>query len=94
MINVAYIQTLNSESIPVGNSKSKITEVQFSDSLLINVRTGLTGLEPATSAVTGRCSNQLNYSPLFVNFAIITIFFLLVKCFGVGIGILIMRRAK
>ena len=25
--------------------------------------TGLTGLEPATSAVTGRCSNQLNYSP-------------------------------
>ena len=27
--------------------------------------TGLTGLEPATSAVTGRCSNQLNYSPFF-----------------------------
>ena len=25
--------------------------------------TGLTGLEPATSAVTGRCSNQLNYKP-------------------------------
>lgn len=25
--------------------------------------TGLTGLEPATSAVTGRRSNQLNYSP-------------------------------
>jgi hypothetical protein len=25
--------------------------------------TGLTGLEPATSAVTGRCSNQLNYNP-------------------------------
>ena len=24
---------------------------------------GLTGLEPATSAVTGRCSNQLNYKP-------------------------------
>ena len=30
-----------------------------------NKLTGLTGLEPATSAVTGRCSNQLNYSPLF-----------------------------
>ncbi len=30
--------------------------------------TGLTGLEPATSAVTGRCSNQLNYSPKFRNF--------------------------
>ncbi|GEM_PF-4716322 len=28
--------------------------------------TGLTGLEPATSAVTGRCSNQLNYSPKFL----------------------------
>ena len=27
------------------------------------MRTGLTGLEPATSAVTGRCSNQLNYNP-------------------------------
>ncbi len=28
-------------------------------------KAGLTGLEPATSAVTGRCSNQLNYSPNF-----------------------------
>ncbi len=26
--------------------------------------TGLTGLEPATSSVTGRCSNQLNYNPI------------------------------
>jgi hypothetical protein len=25
---------------------------------------GRTGLEPATSAVTGQCSNQLNYRPL------------------------------
>ena len=24
---------------------------------------GWTGLEPATSSVTGRCSNQLNYQP-------------------------------
>ena len=24
---------------------------------------GMTGLEPATSAVTGQCSNQLNYIP-------------------------------
>ncbi len=30
-------------------------------------RTGLTGLEPATSAVTGRCSNQLNYRPNFLD---------------------------
>jgi hypothetical protein len=28
------------------------------------LKTGLTGFEPATSAVTGRCSNQLNYNPL------------------------------
>ena len=27
------------------------------------LRTGPTGFEPATSAVTGRCSNQLNYGP-------------------------------
>jgi hypothetical protein len=65
MINVAYIQTPNSGSILLGNSKSKIAKVQFGDSLLNKFRTGLTGLEPATSAVTGRCSNQLNYSPLF-----------------------------
>ena len=30
----------------------------------LKVETGLTGFEPATSAVTGRCSNRLNYSPL------------------------------
>jgi hypothetical protein len=35
------------------------------DELTLNCfRTGLTGFEPATSAVTGRCSNQLNYSPM------------------------------
>ena len=31
----------------------------------ITVGTGLTRLELATSAVTGRCSNQLNYNPKF-----------------------------
>ena len=25
---------------------------------------GLTGLEPAASALTGRCSDQLNYNPV------------------------------
>jgi hypothetical protein len=35
MINVAYIQTPNSGSILLGNSKSKITKVQLGDSLLI-----------------------------------------------------------
>src|SRR3989339_1372367 len=29
---------------------------------------GRTGLEPATSAVTGRCSNQLNYRPIKIYF--------------------------
>jgi hypothetical protein len=37
---------------------------------IYSLLTGLTGLEPATSAVTGRCSNQLNYSPLIGNFLI------------------------
>ena len=32
--------------------------------------TGLTGLEPATSAVTGRCSNQLNYNPYNIEYEI------------------------
>ena len=31
------------------------------------VLSGLTGLEPATSAVTGRRSNQLNYRPSNMN---------------------------
>lgn len=26
-------------------------------------RSGLTGLEPAASALTGRCSDRLNYNP-------------------------------
>ncbi len=34
-------------------------------SSLENVRTGLTGLEPAASGVTDRHSNQLSYSPRY-----------------------------
>ena len=33
--------------------------------LVFDLGTGPTGFEPATSAVTGRCSNQLNYGPRF-----------------------------
>ena len=29
----------------------------------LNPSSGLTGLEPAASALTGRCSDQLNYNP-------------------------------
>jgi hypothetical protein len=32
------------------------------ENLVVNKKTRETGLEPATSAVTGQCSNQLNYS--------------------------------
>jgi hypothetical protein len=35
---------------------------KFHESNVGNTRS--TGLEPATSAVTGRCSNQLNYDPI------------------------------
>ena len=36
-------------------------KVEFVHSL--NPSSGLTGLEPAASALTGRCSDQLNYNP-------------------------------
>jgi hypothetical protein len=41
-------------------AKCHLFFVQYLNLLL---KTGPTGLEPATSAVTGRCSNQLNYGP-------------------------------
>jgi hypothetical protein len=34
-------------------------------SFILHFLTGLTGLEPATSGVTDRHSNQLSYSPRF-----------------------------
>jgi hypothetical protein len=60
------------------------------------LKTGLTGLEPATSAVTGRCSNQLNYSPLlavvlcFLRQFLLLLLFLnlstLARIFFLGVG--------
>lgn len=31
---------------------------------------GLTGLEPAASALTGRCSDQLNYNPREIKYTV------------------------
>ena len=43
--------------------------------------TGLTRLELATSAVTGRCSNQLNYNPLIKILNILYIYFKMCQLF-------------
>jgi hypothetical protein len=42
------------------------TRAQPSKSLFAGTSTGATGLEPATSAVTGQRSNQLSYAPRVV----------------------------
>ncbi len=50
-------------------------------------RSGLTGLEPAASALTGRCSDRLNYNPRVysLNFVFFIFFFLTFEpfCFAV-----------
>ena len=55
---------------------------------VVIIGTGPTGFEPATSAVTGRCSNQLNYGPLrclpFAATSIVTHFPTFVKGFVKG----------
>ena len=60
----------------------------------LKLKSGLTRLELASSAVTGRCSNQLNYNPrimdyivcryfnyffLFVNFLFFSVLLILIK---------------
>ena len=44
--------------VPPLHRKSRDELIDSSDP-----RSGLTGLEPAASALTGRCSDQLNYNP-------------------------------
>ena len=41
---------------------------------------GLTGLEPAASALTGRCSDQLNYNPREIT-EILILFYLRIRYF-------------
>ncbi|KAK7373325.1 hypothetical protein VNO80_06727 [Phaseolus coccineus] len=43
--------------------------LQYRDELIdsSDPRSGLTGLEPAASALTGRCSDRLNYNPRKIN---------------------------
>ena len=48
--------------LPVGLGASLTLTFTF----FVNLDTGPTGFEPATSAVTGRCSNRLNYGPKFL----------------------------
>jgi hypothetical protein len=48
----------------VGNERAmRATHQLFFSYSVVQILAGQTGLEPATSAVTGRCSNQLNYWP-------------------------------
>lgn len=50
---------------PLIAKKRKKTRGDLNLSFSVFGGTGLTGFEPATSAVTGQCSNQLNYNPFF-----------------------------
>ena len=50
-------------SRPSNRRFSRVMGLRLPDPFGVLVQSGSTGLEPATSAVTGRCSNQLNYDP-------------------------------
>lgn len=49
---------------------------------------GLTGLEPAASALTGRCSDQLNYNPMEIKW--VAYIFLLMISFEFEIQIIVL----
>ena len=46
-------------SIDLNTNKKRITK-----KLVILLNAGPTGLEPATSGLTGQCANQLHYDPV------------------------------
>ena len=54
----AYTQSIQ---LMVTASQANINEIKVAE--VLKKMAGTTGLEPATSDVTGRSSNQLNYVP-------------------------------
>ena len=44
-------------------STLEVTQKRLSNPAILKIMAGTTGLEPATSAVTGQRSNQLSYVP-------------------------------
>ena len=60
-----YIEDFLNQSSVSNKEQTRIKNIiiKWSGALY---QTGLTRLELATSAVTGRCSNQLNYNPMLV----------------------------
>ncbi|KAK7377781.1 hypothetical protein VNO80_03213 [Phaseolus coccineus] len=59
---------LHKRRLPVANRIDLGSQIQL-DELIdsSDPRSGLTGLEPAASALTGRCSDRLNYNPRKIN---------------------------
>ena len=47
--------------------KSHFVEYFNSITTIIEIMAGVKGLEPSAPCVTGRCSNQLSYTPTGVN---------------------------
>ena len=59
----AKVTGIKPKTIPDKSGSTILKDLKFNKQSRSVKYTGLTGLEPATSAVTGRCSNQLNYNP-------------------------------
>ena len=59
----ALIKRLHRIEGQVRGIESMVEEERYCIDILTQSKAGATGLEPATSGVTGRRSNQLNYAP-------------------------------